>query len=117
MLDEPPCRPHYQRCVVSLARDPRRHWTVPLGGLAGALARVILTAMTKRVVAAFLWFYTGWYAGAMIAAFIGINPAIGPIVGVAAAGLVIVDPRQMFWARPAQAVVAPAGVEAAPEAA
>ena len=75
--------------------------------------------MTKRVVAAFLWFYTGWYAGAMIAAFIGINPAFGPILGVAAAGLVIVDPRQMFWARPAAAEVAPAPapVEAAPKAA
>jgi hypothetical protein len=74
--------------------------------------------MTKRVVAAFLWFYTGWYAGAMIAAFLGINPAVGPILGVAAAGLVIVDPRRMFWARPAEAVVpAPAAVERAPEAA
>ena len=73
--------------------------------------------MTKRVVAAFLWFYTGWYAGAMIAAFIGINPAFGPMLGVAAAGLVVVDPRRMFWVRPAQAEAAPAPVEAAPEAA
>ena len=73
--------------------------------------------MTKRVAAAFLWFYTGWYAGAMIAAFIGINPAFGPILGVAAAGLVIVDPRQMFWARTAQPEAAPAPVDAAPEAA
>jgi hypothetical protein len=74
--------------------------------------------MTKRVVAAFLWFYTGWYAGAMIAAFIGINPAIGPIIGVAAAGLVVVDPRRMFWARPADAVaVTPTAAEPAPEAA
>ena len=74
--------------------------------------------MTKRVVAAFLWFYTGWYAGAMIAAFLGINPAFGPILGVAAAGLVVVDPRQMFWARPTAAEVAPtapAPVERAPE--
>jgi hypothetical protein len=74
------------------------------------------SAMTKRVVAAFLWFYTGWYAGAMIAAFIGINPAIGPIIGVAAAGLVVVDPRRMFWARPVEAV-ASSPVEPAPEAA
>jgi hypothetical protein len=73
--------------------------------------------MTKRVVAAFLWFYTGWYAGAMIAAFIGINPAFGPILGVAAAGLVIVDPFQMFWARPVPAVTESATVEPAPEAA
>jgi len=53
------------------------------------------------------------------AAFLGINPAFGPILGVAAAGLVIVDPRQLFWARPTPAAVvpAPASVERAPEAA
>ena len=73
--------------------------------------------MTKRVVAAFLWFYTGWYAGAMIASLFGISPVVGPIIGVAAAGLVVVDPRRMFWARPARAEAAPATVEAAPEAA
>jgi hypothetical protein len=72
--------------------------------------------MTKRVVAAFLWFYTGWYAGAMIAAFVGISPVVGPIIGVAAAGLVVVDPRRMFWARQDDAV-APAPVESAPKAA
>ena len=99
------------------APDRRRDQSVPLVGWCHALARVILCAMTKRVVAAFLWFYTGWYAGAMIAAFLGINPAFGPILGVAAAGLVIVDPRQLFWARPAKADVAPAPVERAPEAA
>jgi hypothetical protein len=73
--------------------------------------------MTKRVVAAFLWFYTGWYAGAMIAAFVGISPVVGPIIGVAAAGLVVADPRRMFWARPDRAEAAPATVEAAPKAA
>ena len=31
--------------------------------------------MTKRVVAAFLWFYTGWYAGAMLAELVGISRA------------------------------------------
>jgi hypothetical protein len=50
----------------------------------------------------------------MIAAFIGISPVIGPIVGVAAAGLVVVDPRRMFWARPVEAAQ-PVVSEAAPE--
>jgi hypothetical protein len=71
--------------------------------------------MTKRVVAAFLWFYTGWYAGAMIAAFIGVSPVLGPILGVAAAGFVIADPRRMFWTRPARAVASSPAVETAPE--
>ena len=74
--------------------------------------------MTKRVVAAFLWFYTGWYAGAMLAAFVGISPIVGPIVGAAAAGLFVADPFHLVWARPAEAVApAPATVEPAPEAA
>jgi hypothetical protein len=73
--------------------------------------------MTKRVVAAFLWFYTGWYAGAMIASFLGISPVFGPIVGVAAAGLFVGDPFRIIWTRPAPAVAAPAPVEPVPEAA
>ena len=72
--------------------------------------------MTKRVLAAFLWFYTGWYAGARIAEMFGVSPLLGPIIGVAAAGLVVLDPRRIIWtARPA---VTPApSREAAPEAA
>ena len=71
--------------------------------------------MTKRVVAAFLWFYTGWYAGAMIATFIGISPAFGPILGAAAAGFCIGDPFHLFWARSTKAEAAPVTVEAEPE--
>ena len=73
--------------------------------------------MTKRVVAAFLWFYTGWYAGAMLAAFVGISPIVGPIVGAAAAGLFVGDPLRIIWTRPATAAAKPSVVEAAPEAA
>ena len=61
--------------------------------------------MTKRIVAAFLWFYAGWYAGAMIAEFVGVSALLGPIIGAAAAGLIVGDPRRMIWnaraARPA----------------
>ena len=42
--------------------------------------------MTKRIVAAFLWFYAGWYAGALIAEFVGVSALLGPIIGAAAAG-------------------------------
>jgi hypothetical protein len=63
--------------------------------------------MTKRILAAFLWFYTGWYAGAMIAELFSIGPALGPIIGAAAAGLIVGDPRRVIWttraARPASA--------------
>ena len=73
--------------------------------------------MTKRVVAAFLWFYTGWYAGAMIAAYLGISPVVGPIVGAAAAGLCVGDPLRIMWSRPARSAEAQAVPEAAPKAA
>ena len=35
-------------------------------------------AMTKRILAAMLWFYTGWYAGAMLAEVLGISPRPRP---------------------------------------
>lgn len=53
--------------------------------------------MTKRVVAALLWFYTGWYAGAILASVLGVSAVLGPIVGVAAAGLIVGDPRRIIW--------------------
>ena len=72
--------------------------------------------MTKRVAAAFLWFYTGWYAGAFLAEIFGISPVIGPIVGAAAAGLFVGDPLGIIWNRSAAVAAAPATPEAAPEA-
>ena len=72
--------------------------------------------MTKRVVAAFLWFYTGWYAGAFLAEIFGVSPVIGPILGAAAAVLLVGDPLRIIWTRPApQAVAASTTVETAPE--
>jgi hypothetical protein len=55
--------------------------------------------MSKRILAAFLWFYTGWYAGAMLAEILSVSPALGPILGAAAAGLIVGDPRGMIWKR------------------
>ncbi|HET9346937.1 MAG TPA: hypothetical protein VFO05_14690 [Candidatus Limnocylindrales bacterium] len=53
--------------------------------------------MKKRVLSAVLWFYCGWYAGAMIAHVAGISVALGPILGVAAAALIAGDPRGIIW--------------------
>ena len=55
--------------------------------------------MTKRILSAALWFYTGWYAGAMIAFHLGISEAIGPLLGTAAAALFAGDPRGLIWKR------------------
>ena len=44
--------------------------------------------MKKRVFSAVLWFYSGWYAGAMIAHLLGVSVALGPILGFAAAAVI-----------------------------
>jgi hypothetical protein len=56
--------------------------------------------MKKRALSAVLWFYCGWYAGAMIAHALDLSIAIGPILGVAAAALIAGDPRGIIWSRP-----------------
>jgi hypothetical protein len=53
--------------------------------------------MTKRILATILWFYTGWYAGALLADFLTNSPMLGPIVGAAAAALIAGDPRRIIW--------------------
>jgi hypothetical protein len=60
--------------------------------------------MKKRTLSAFLWFYCGWYAGAMIAHVAGVSPLLGPIIGAAAAFLIAGDPRGIIWSpKPAPA--------------
>ena len=71
--------------------------------------------MTKRLVAALLWFYTGWYAGALLADLFGISPALGPLIGAAAAGLIAVDPRRIIWKRPDAGIVAAPVAEGLPK--
>jgi hypothetical protein len=70
--------------------------------------------MTKRILAAMLWFYAGWYAGAMLADMFGVSPLLGPIIGAAAAGLIVGDPRRIIWT--ARANNATVNTESLPEA-
>ena len=53
--------------------------------------------MKKRAFAALLWFYVGWYGGAMLAEFLGVSPLLGPLIGTAAAALFVGDPRGIIW--------------------
>jgi hypothetical protein len=53
--------------------------------------------MKKRVLAALLWFYAMWYAGAMVATVFGLSPALGPILGTASAAIIAGDPRHIIW--------------------
>jgi hypothetical protein len=73
-----------------------------------------MRGMTKRVLAAMLWFYTGWYAGAMIADIVGISPYLGPLIGAAAAGLIAGDPRRIIWTSRAEAPATSSAPEGLP---
>lgn len=68
--------------------------------------------MKKRVAATLLWFYSMWYAGAMIATLFGLSPALGPILGTAAAAIVGGDPRNLIWSRPTAGAARPAALGA-----
>lgn len=63
----------------------------------GRIHRNTMRGMKKRILATFLWFYAGWYAGAIAAWILGVSPMLGPILGTAAAALVVADPRRIFW--------------------
>jgi hypothetical protein len=67
--------------------------------------------MKKRITAAILWFYAGWFAGAVLAFAIGLSPLLAPILAVAASAVIAGVPRQMIWSRQAT----PAGRRAAPQ--
>jgi len=56
-----------------------------------------ISVMLKRVLAALLWFYAGWYAGNILADLVGVSMMLGPIIGAAAAALMAGDPRRIIW--------------------
>jgi hypothetical protein len=67
--------------------------------------------MLKRVLAALMWFYVGWYGGNLLADFLGISLVLGPIIGAALAMLIVGDPRRVIWtarsmSKPAQETAA-----------
>ena len=74
----------------------------------------MLRGMKKRALAAVLWFYAFWYAGAMIAQVFGLTPALGPILGTAAAALIAGDPRRIIWtSKPVAPALTPQGAQSA----
>ena len=54
--------------------------------------------MTKRVVAAGLWFYAAWYCGNILAAFAPVSPLIGPAFGAVFGALILAKPARELWA-------------------
>ena len=56
--------------------------------------------MKKRIAAAVLWFYAGWFLGSLVAFAMGLTPLLAPMVATAVATIVAGDPRRLIWARP-----------------
>jgi hypothetical protein len=63
--------------------------------------------MNKRIAAAVLWFLACWTAGSFLTYTVDISPLVGPIVGLAAAGLFAGDPRRIIWVRQPETAQAP----------
>jgi hypothetical protein len=63
----------------------------------------------KRILAALLWFYAGWYAMSWLIQAFGLPEALGPIVGLTLAAGIAADPRGRIWR-------SPRGVPPSPEA-
>lgn len=53
--------------------------------------------MSKRILAAFLWFFTGWTVGAMIALAFDASTLLGPVMGAVFAAMIAGDPRGIIW--------------------
>jgi hypothetical protein len=53
--------------------------------------------MKLRIISVVLWFLAGSAVGATIAFILGLDPTVGPLVGVAWAAFVAADPRHLFW--------------------
>ena len=82
-----------------------------------AVPKRTLSDMKKRILAAFLWFYAGWYAGAIIAEFVHVSPLLGPLIGAVAAALVAGDPRHIIWKAKTAVDASTASQNATPEGA
>ncbi|HMJ79925.1 MAG TPA: hypothetical protein VK592_02640 [Candidatus Dormibacteraeota bacterium] len=70
--------------------------------------------MTKRWIAAALWFYAGWWLGNFVSDFAGVSFLLGPALGIGLAVLIAGDPFHRVWPRPARQTPPP--VHVAPEA-
>jgi len=55
--------------------------------------------MSKRAVAAALWFASVWFGYEIVWSLTGIPRLAGPIIAFAIAAIVTVDPKAVFWPR------------------
>ena len=56
--------------------------------------------MIKRAVAGLLWFFSIWVAYELIWSLTGVPRSVGPVLGLLAAVVVVIDPDGRFWGKP-----------------
>ena len=56
--------------------------------------------MKIRIASAILWLFVGWYAGAYLAEIFAVSTVLGPLLGVATAGILVGDPLRLVWSKP-----------------
>ena len=64
--------------------------------------------MSKRAVAATLWFAAVWFGYEIVWSIAGVPRGIGPVAAFAVAAFVTVDPLAVFWPRTARSTAKPA---------
>ena len=51
----------------------------------------------KRIAVGALWLASFWYLGSTLAALLGVADVVGPLLGVIASAVVVLDPLHMVW--------------------
>jgi hypothetical protein len=55
--------------------------------------------MKKRLLATVLWFYATWYGWSILADMAGLPAMLGPVIGLAVAVVIGLDPMHRIWTR------------------
>ena len=61
----------------------------------------MIRGMSKRALAALLWFSAGWFGYEIVWSVTGVPRGVGPVAAFAMAAFVTVDPLRVFWPRAA----------------
>ena len=82
----------------------------PTGGAAEYERRLVRSGgeahgpgMSKRTLAAILWFFAGWVGAGGVFAMSGLPSELGMVVGAVVAALIDWDPKGWIWAKQAPA--------------
>src|SRR3954452_17718480 len=91
-----PCASPYGWCVAPTPAD------IVVGGRTNGCLSALPSGpedapMKRRILAAMLWFYVGWYATSWIIQAASLPEPLGPIVGLTLAVAIAGDPRRRIW--------------------